>query len=161
MSEFTAAVLYRPRYAAQVAHAPGIDDFVKEDDELNAHWRYLLLRDPFLVEPPQIEWLFQLSQTVPLLYYYHAEDHGWGYRIFKDGTEVARLDVDYESGQADAGHANARAFCVFEIPEHTIEWITRIDAQLQAPGPKAFPRLVSAREELADALQISDLRWMI
>jgi hypothetical protein len=96
MSEFTDGILFLAKHtdvvqvAAQELNQPYI---VRK---LNEKWASLFPEDSNIVKPELANWLHKHSYTVPFLYFQHAEDHGWGYNIFKNGQEVASLDINYE-----------------------------------------------------------------
>lgn len=114
MSEFTFGLLYR-RQDADALDARLVDvDFVNDHDSLNADWHVATLdmdAVSVLFEPEPDGWpeearemkqaivgaLLFLSQTAPLLFFYNTEDHGWGFRLFHQGEECARFDLNYEA----------------------------------------------------------------
>jgi hypothetical protein len=64
--------------------------------KLNDKWT-TLLPDRQIAKTTEIsDWLQKASQQMPLLDFYHGEDHGWGYRLFQSGVLVASLAVDYD-----------------------------------------------------------------
>lgn len=91
MSEFTDGLLFlheNHKMAEQAAHELGQPYFIKQ---LNDKWSALF------VEKMDInDWLVEHSNEFPMLYFQHPSDHGWGYRVFRDGKLVARLFVKYE-----------------------------------------------------------------
>lgn len=64
--------------------------------ELNENWCVLLFEDEWVQSRETAEWLLDLSQITPLLYFYHAEDHGWGYRLLHNGHEQAYASINYD-----------------------------------------------------------------
>src|SRR5262249_3456853 len=42
-----------------------------------------------------LDMLLAISHHMPLLYFENAEDHGWGYRVFSSGHEVASFHNTY------------------------------------------------------------------
>jgi hypothetical protein len=63
--------------------------------DLNAKWVAVVLEQP---DDPARPWVERYSHDFPILWFYDAEDHGWGYIIFHEGEEKASLDVSYEIG---------------------------------------------------------------
>jgi hypothetical protein len=114
MSEFTFGLLYRRQDADALDPLLDDVDFVNDHDSLDDDWHVATLdleAVSVLFEPQQDDWpeevlqtkrvvvgaLLSLSQTAPLLFFYNAEDHGWGYRLFHQGQECARFDLNYEA----------------------------------------------------------------
>jgi hypothetical protein len=108
MSEFTYGLLYRSSDAA--ALDPLLDNlaFVNDHDILNDTWHVATLdQDAYgLLAQPEGTWpedfdihtqLQEVSQAAPLLFFYNAEDHGWGYQLLHQGREVACFDLSYEA----------------------------------------------------------------
>ena len=108
MSEFTAGLLYRSTEVDKMD--PLLDElaWVIDRDELNEMWNVVMIdmdAKAYLSEPETCTWpevievgeqVKALSRTAPLLYFYNS-DHGWGYCIFQQGREAARLDINYEA----------------------------------------------------------------
>lgn len=117
MSEFTAGLLYLSGDANRISAALEENaDFVEGREELDEHWHVMLLdfsahgllalADADLAgmngqERAEFDALNdalkELSKAAPILYFYNAEDHGWGYRLYHQGQRVARADLDYEA----------------------------------------------------------------
>lgn len=108
MSEFTFGLLYRGAAADKLD--PLLDDlaFVNDHDVLNDAWHVATLDMDACAMLTQAgeAWpdelgiraqLLDVSRTAPLLFFYNAEDHGWGYRLIHQGKEVARFDLNYEA----------------------------------------------------------------
>jgi hypothetical protein len=64
--------------------------------ELNENWCVLLFEDEWVQARETAEWLLSLSQITPLLYFYHAEENGWGYRLLHEGQEHAYACINYD-----------------------------------------------------------------
>ncbi len=96
MSEFTAGILFlkeeTPKVQAWVSQA-SINFIIKS---INSKWTGLFIEDEFLTKPQTINQLLKLSEQLPLFYYYYADEHGWGYKVFSQGAEIASLDDDPE-----------------------------------------------------------------
>ncbi|MHB8921467.1 MAG: hypothetical protein ACYC3N_10635 [Halothiobacillus sp.] len=109
MSEFTAGLLYHSANDDKLA--PLLDElgFINDHDVLNDAWHVATLdidACTALSTPENNGWpdeqgvhaqLLGLSRAAPLLFFYNAEDHGWGYRILSQGRETARFDLNYEA----------------------------------------------------------------
>jgi hypothetical protein len=93
MSEFTQGLLFR-----QYDHIP-ITEAAKQlqgqhvIEQLNERWNVLL---PQVTDNDFWAWVRQTSLDAPLLWFYHAEDHGWGYEVFDAGKRAAKCDISYE-----------------------------------------------------------------
>lgn len=95
MSEFTVGLLFRRRWLANVEAVitTVFDEYVIE--HLNSQWSSLYISDSYLRFASTIQSLCTLSQTVPLLHFDYAADHGWGYQIFWDGSKQASFYHSY------------------------------------------------------------------
>lgn len=94
MSEFSVGVLFLnvDRYDLEDQILDLENCFIHE---LNEIWSILLFEDEWIESGETAAWLLDLSQITPLLYVYHAEDHGWGYRLLHEGREHAYASVNY------------------------------------------------------------------
>lgn len=95
MSYFTdgLAVLKADRPKLQAALADLSHPYLFVD--LNAKWVAVVLEQP---DDPARPWVERHSYDFPILWFYDAEDHGWGYIIFHQGEEKASLEVNYDVG---------------------------------------------------------------
>ena len=95
MSEFTSGLLFLSRAISQVKPLlpSNPDSYFLEP--LNDKWTGLYLADAWLQQPATLQLVLDISQHVPLLYFQNAEDHGWGYRVFCEGREVASFYNNY------------------------------------------------------------------
>jgi len=75
------AVLQMPTNADQ-----GADWFIHE---VNRAWAGLFLQDEWLEQPETVELVKSLSTTAPLLFFFDADEYGWGYRLSAGGEERA------------------------------------------------------------------------
>jgi len=73
------AVLQMPTNADQ-----GADWFIHE---VNRAWAGLFLQDEWLEQPETVELVKSLSTTAPLLFFFDADEYGWGYRLSAGGEE--------------------------------------------------------------------------
>jgi hypothetical protein len=119
MSEFTFGLLYRHADASVLD--PLLDEiaYVNDHDELNEGWHVAtvdmdaigVLFEPESAALPEevrqmkqatLDPLLALSRQAPVLFFYNAGDHGWGYRLFRAGTQAAAFDFSYEAESPDA-----------------------------------------------------------
>jgi hypothetical protein len=93
MSYFTdgLAVLKSDTPKLQVALSDLKHPYVFAD--LSEKWVAIVLEQP---DDPARPWVEKYSHEFPMLWFYDAEDHGWGYIIFHEGEEKASLEVSYE-----------------------------------------------------------------
>ncbi len=93
--EHTAAILLLKEHAAAtaswMAHA-GMPFFLHP---INETWSALYIQDEKLEQASTVTMLIELSKFISLLAFRHAEDWGWGYRVFVNGFEVAYFYDDY------------------------------------------------------------------
>ncbi|THF64579.1 hypothetical protein E6C76_10975 [Pseudothauera nasutitermitis] len=117
MSEFTAGLLYSAEHAETVETALGGLDFIEMVDGLNESWGVATMALEFFfalavsasppMMPPEMvdearEQVLAISQQAPLLMFFNAEDHAWGYRILDKGEVVASFELDYEAASSMA-----------------------------------------------------------
>lgn len=99
MSEFTDGLLVLKEHAplAQAALADLEPSHIFKD--LNDKWSAMFIDSvnmQYNPDDPTRSWALRHSSEFPMLYFQHAEDHGWEYRLFHHGQEKASLVVDYE-----------------------------------------------------------------
>lgn len=95
MSEFTNCILFLKHDIEKVKSASASltqPFFIRE---LNEKWGAIFIKGDVL-NSEHFEWLKETSTRCALLCFQSAEDHGWGYQLFKDGVMTARVDVSYE-----------------------------------------------------------------
>jgi hypothetical protein len=93
MSEFTEGILFLSENVSVIEPEAHIfQPFLIQ--QLNDKWTGLFREYSNIFQLK--EGLKQLSNRVPLLYFQHPADHGWGYNIFTEGQEVASVYVSYE-----------------------------------------------------------------
>lgn len=152
MSEFVAGVLFRRKDTASLLEILNDETHIKDyEDELNDEWcGFLLLEDPYLFHSETVAFVKQASEHAPLLYFFNAEDHGWGYRAFDRGEEVAHFRVDYE-----ANYRLAKAQLEAQHPGQAVHDCSVVSSQgwegalTEARGSDAFVGQV--REHVANA----------
>lgn len=95
MSEFTDGLLIRKSHAffTQVALTDLTHPYIYK--VLNAHWIVITFEDANPQHEPVHSWILRHSQQFPMLWFDHAEDHGWGYKLFHHREEKASLNVEY------------------------------------------------------------------
>lgn len=95
MSEFTSGILYKSKDTGRVA------DYLLEapcpyrTSILNEGWNVFCLEDSFLQQEPTRKFLLGIAE-VPLVYFLHARDHGWGYSIYFNHELKCSVLIDYE-----------------------------------------------------------------
>lgn len=117
MSEFTAGLLYLNEDAEQIDLQLDGLEYITDHDVLNDRWNVAILTlDAWqaLAEPggrnaSTVRLILAVSRQAPLLFFYNAEDHGWGYRLYHRGEETARFDLSYEADYYLAEAALRRA----------------------------------------------------
>ncbi|WP_138754588.1 hypothetical protein [Paenibacillus sinopodophylli] len=90
MSEFTSGNLTLTAYKDQLDQSKL--NYIKE---LNEEW-VVFFTDDTDISDNVSDTVLHLSEQLPVLYFYNAEDHGWGYRIFFGRKCLASLDINYE-----------------------------------------------------------------
>lgn len=87
MSEFTSGFLIEHKHASKIEKYAQKGAVLKR---INKKWTaYLTPKD----DPSEV---VDMSMELPVLYFNHAEDHGWEYQIFHEGKRIAHLYIDYE-----------------------------------------------------------------
>lgn len=95
MSEFTTGLLFLSKHKFKINERLTDKGMPFIIQSLNERWSGLFIEDDWLEKASTVDLMLELSKEVPLLNFQDAEDHGWGYRIFADGRELARFDDDY------------------------------------------------------------------
>jgi hypothetical protein len=95
MSEFTIGILTRAKHREAVAGALTETGLTYKQRDLNPDWTAFFLADEW-DEAVTTTALDRASRRAPVLSFMNAEDHGWGYRLWRMGNEVAALQISYE-----------------------------------------------------------------
>ena len=95
MSEFTTGNLFLSGHTEHVQERMLSNSISFLLEALTNKWSALYLEDDWLNESSSITLMLTLSESVPILNFSDAEDHGWGYRVFAEGGEQARFNDDY------------------------------------------------------------------
>ena len=95
MSEFTDGLLILKTHvvSAQVSLTDLEHPFIVKN--LNDRWSAIVFEAPNPEFEPVHSWILKTSQDMPMLDFQHAEDHGWGYKIYHAGEQKASLEVAY------------------------------------------------------------------
>lgn len=96
MSEFSSTNIFRSASTSSVREdlsKAGAEFILRE---LSGEWSALFLKDEWLQSRKTIELLNSISVITPILHFEHAEDHGWAFRLFNCGQQVAMASVDYQ-----------------------------------------------------------------
>jgi hypothetical protein len=95
MSEFTAGILFLKDGQSMVGNwitGKNLPHYLRS---LNQKWSVLCLEDQYLSKPDTLSMMLELSKSLPLLHFQYAEEHGWGYKVFINGEQIADFDDDY------------------------------------------------------------------
>lgn len=183
MSEFTAGLLYRAEHAESIEPALEALGFIDIVEELNESWGLAIIdfvivsvlavsAGPTIMPPERAEevreQVLAVSHQAPLLMFFNAEDHAWGYRIFDKGEVVASFELDYEAvGQLTeaalrAAHPDRKrdaTGALFTREEYEAAraqilaegaWHERALAGMRNANPQAFARFGLAPEVVAE-----------
>lgn len=126
MSEFTDAVLFLAQHSEkmeQVAENLPQPYLIRM---LNQKWGGVFVQDAISERPDFVSWLRESSRQIPFLFFVDAADHGWQYRLFRDGNEVASVHVNYgNDNEILIGLAKAR---YPEVPD--VIWFVYEDSEI-------------------------------
>ncbi|SEO63347.1 hypothetical protein [Paenibacillus sp. OV219] len=90
MSEFTAGNL------VSIQHLEQLERFNPTyKGPLNEKWAVFFTPNPDISESPPDD-IFAGSNEIPILYFFNAEDHGWGYSIVHEQQVKATFELSYE-----------------------------------------------------------------
>lgn len=93
MSEFTSGILLLNKNRKILESSEEKREFIIKD--INKKWIAFFTKDHY--EEKKIpSYIIDISQQCPICYFFNYEDHGWGYRIFFNGEELANLNISYE-----------------------------------------------------------------
>lgn len=155
MSSFVFLLLWPECAKSELSKGLSTFPFEHEVIDLNERWGCLLpdFDLPYLARHgPERDAVLTLSRSLPFLFYYHSEDHGWGYEILAEGRSVASCDVDYElawslglemnpalqsafeSGEMD------KAISILETVRQTERFRQKVAEGLSRANPEAFAR---------------------
>lgn len=96
MRGFAGGVLFRPGEKASAERRCRETGLVCSLRDLNSGWSVCFPEDGWLDDSRTVDALRAISAELPLLYFYHAENLGWGYRLFHRGSEQASVAVDFD-----------------------------------------------------------------
>jgi hypothetical protein len=140
---------------------------------LNEKWSVIMLEQPDDAARP---WVEHYSHDFPLLYFYDAEDHGWGYIIFHEGDEKASLEVGYELSYkywrqiadilypegANDGHGDLDirvSHRIHRLIERSDAYRQEIKDQYTSPKLEAFDVFGVSLDEIDELREIVRPRW--
>lgn len=205
MSEFTSGYLFLTRDEETVRQSPPptmvLDERWQELKEdlwggkkdlppfiirpLNERWSLLLIEEISADEASKTQlekWVLGVSAQCPILYFYNAEDHAWGYRLFKGGAEVASVEVNYEirlmqemygddadeeTDETEAAaeyfetmvqqyeHKNIGEFAVFDLEADSLDELDEILTAEWYLDSGIWDQV----EEFKDCLEITEMSW--
>lgn len=87
MSEFTSGFLIEAGNESSISKYARSKSVTKK---INSKWI------AYLTEGDNDAGIIEMSFEFPILFFEHAEDHGWGYHIYRNGNIAASLRIDYE-----------------------------------------------------------------
>lgn len=98
-----------------------IDDSIGFVYPVNEKWVGLLLADEWLMEPKTVNMVAEISRQMPLLYFFCAEDHVWGFRVYNLGDCVLSgvIPLDPEVGELELA-GTPSAFGLFGFDEDKV-----------------------------------------
>ena len=165
MSEFSCGVLVKREHAEEIENGlsamdVGVNCFFHE---VNGSWTGLFLEDQWLQSASTVEIVKSLSETAPLLFFFDADEHGWGYRVFAGGSEIARRV--FETGDPESagdrmeaeGAVGVQAFKAFGLSDDTLEQLKLV---IEMQHPCGFGEPSTAREDFKELLSFADFAWM-
>ena len=63
--------------------------------DLNNKWAVFFIESETFMELEKVDKILDISKKIPVIYFFNAEDHGWGYNIFHEGKEIAKSEIVY------------------------------------------------------------------
>jgi hypothetical protein len=94
-NEHTAGILVLQKHSTHVEAWMKHSSMPFFHHHLNDKWSAFFIKDEKIEQPETFDTLIELSKFVSLLHFFHAEDWGWGYRVFINGFEEASFYDDY------------------------------------------------------------------
>lgn len=94
MSEFTASILFKSADKKQITGHLLEAPCRYKTLNLNERWQAFYLEDAFLQQESTRKFLLGIT-GIPLLYFLHAADHGWGYSIYFNKKIICNALLDY------------------------------------------------------------------
>jgi hypothetical protein len=174
MSEFTLGILTRAKHREAVAGALTEADLTFKQRDLHPDWTAFFLADEW-DEQATTTALEQASRRAPVLSFMNAEDHGWGYRLWRMGHEVAALFVSYELEFQVAQELFAERYPgedPFASDESVSKWMairqemqqserltTAAKEQYQRANPAAFGALDLTPEQIEELKMVLNPAW--
>jgi hypothetical protein len=174
MSEFTVGMLSLRSQATAVATALDGTGLGYKQRSLNPDWTAFFLADE-LNEAAQERGLEAASRRAPVLWFVSAEDHGWSYRLWQQGREVAALEINYELTFTMASDRFAELYPdqdPFENDETVARWTAlreeldrspaateAVRAQYQKANPEALGALELTAAQLTELKVLLSPNW--
>lgn len=169
MSEFTVGNLIASSHLEKVERWLEQREYDYDTQMIGERWIAFGFSDVQWMEKMLSSRLIELSHEVPVMYFYNAEDHGWGYQLFHQGQVTASLEVDYElahtmamdlfrqryPGTRHLSPAEQACFQAFydEFAE-TEEYQTVLRKYYDSANPSAFAAFGCGSEEIAELQMI-------
>lgn len=92
MSEFTSGHLFLSKNLETIKLNTQEEDIILK---LNDKWCVYLYQGGDYFDEESDSKASSLSNKCPILYFYNGEDHGWGYKIYKDDHCISELNINY------------------------------------------------------------------
>ncbi len=148
------AVLQMPTNADQ-----GADWFIHE---VNPAWAGLFLQDEWLEQPETVELVKSLSKAAPLLFFFDADEYGWGYRLFAGGEERAAKAFEVQTPEpsewtVSMSEDEAKTFRQFGLEDDDVD---AFRAVLDTDTPDVTDEGQSRRDRFKSVLGIDEFTWM-
>lgn len=131
MSEFSFGNLVRNRHR-EVCEELLNDELHMKD--LNENWFCLLTPKDILFDltkskVPATPAITELSKKVPILFFAHPEDHGFGFAVFEGGNVVGSYYIDFQAFEKTPDVVDIELFKKFDC---TDEQLRKLDSLLNS-----------------------------
>lgn len=175
MSEFTSGILYKSRDTDQVAKYLLEVPCQYKISTLNKGWNVFCLEDGFLQQESTRKFLLGITE-VPLLYFLHAEDHGWGYSIYFNNEMTCNVLLDYELEYSMAKKTIKKKFplekdihsiaqpewtSAFEEVRQSSEYHQALTESLASARPDYFKLFGLEDKSISEVKSILHVSWLI
>ena len=97
MSEFTSGFLTLKENKTELLRTLDKTGLEYQIMEKNPKWIYFFIENDMMLEYNKFVSVLSIAENISVLYFFNAEDHGWGYTVLEGGRIAASVNISYVS----------------------------------------------------------------
>lgn len=154
MSDFTIGTLFLAKDGPEIQEQLRQLTTPYRLESINDQWSAFFTPDEWLQEPAAVAVRKQISTVAPLLHFDNSEDHGWGFRLFCLGEQVAQYSRDYDRGTRKL-MGELQALRLFGVDDLAIRRVRKL-----LTGPVSWEEPWGQVEDFKTMLGFEEMDWL-